>query len=270
MQYYLGIDAGSSYIKYVLVDMHENVTGRHILPRGADMNASCREGYRQLLETCQIDESDVKGVAATGYGRKQVGFCNKAITEITALAIGGFSIDRNAAVIIDIGGQDSKIVVMDDAGKVIDFAMNQKCSAGTGKFLEVTSGSLGVTVNELDILSQKADVVLSLSATCTVFAETEIISHIARGEKKENIIKALLVAVAGQIQGLFSQVNPGGSGKILFTGGVSQNQALKKELSIRLNHEIIVPRYSQYVGAYGAALYWKRINENKTNIQEPI
>jgi predicted CoA-substrate-specific enzyme activase len=270
MQYYLGIDAGSSYIKFTLVDMCENVAGRHIVPRGADINTSCREGYRQLLEIYQIGEPAIKGVAATGYGRKQVDFCDKAITEITALAIGGFSIDRDAVIIIDIGGQDSKIVVMDNAGKVVDFAMNQKCSAGTGKFLEVTSASLGVSVNELDTLSQKADAVLSLSAVCTVFAETEIISHIARGEKKENIIRALLAAVAGQVQGLFCQVNPGGSGKILFTGGVSQNQALKKELSTRLNREIIVPQHPQHVGAYGAALYWKRINENKTNVQESL
>jgi predicted CoA-substrate-specific enzyme activase len=264
MQYNLGIDAGSSYIKLVLIDRDENVIGRLLLPRGADINASCREGYSRLLEKCCIAESAVCGVVATGYGRKQVGFCDKAITEITALAMGGFRINPEAAVIIDVGGQDSKVVVMDETGKVVDFAMNQKCSAGTGKFLEVTSASLGITVGELDELSQKADKALSLSATCTVFAETEIISHIAKGEKKENIIKALIVAVASQIQGLFAQVSPGKNCKILYTGGVSQNQALRKELSARLNCDIIVPEYPQHVGAYGAALYWKRNSENQT------
>ncbi len=264
MNYYLGIDAGSSYIKLVLIDGDENIVGRHIVPRGADINASCREGYSRLLEKCRLDESAVCGIVATGYGRKQVSFCEKAITEITALAIGGFSIDSNAEIIIDIGGQDSKIIVMDSAGKVMDFAMNQKCSAGTGKFLEVTSASLGVTVDQMDVLSQKADAILSLSATCTVFAETEIISHIAKGEKKENIIKALIVAVASQIQGLFAQVSPGKDGKILYTGGVSQNQTLKKELSVRLNRDIVVPEHPQHIGAYGAALYWKRNKENQT------
>ena len=266
MNYYLGIDAGSSYIKLVLIDEDEKIVSRRLVPRSADINASCRSGYIELLETCRLAESSVCGVIATGYGRKQVDFAEKAITEITALALGGFKIDPGSEIIIDIGGQDSKVVLIDTAGKVVDFAMNQKCSAGTGKFLEVTSASLGVKIDELDRLSQKADKQLSLSSTCTVFAESEIISHLAKGEKKENIIKALFVAVAGQIQGLFAQVSSGGRGKILYVGGVSQSHALKNELSARLNRDMVVPEYPQHIGAYGAALYCKRSNEHQTNL----
>jgi predicted CoA-substrate-specific enzyme activase len=139
--------------------------------------------------------------------------------------------------------------------------MNQKCSAGTGKFLEVTSASLGIGVDELDGLSQKADKVLNLSSTCTVFAETEIISYIAMGEKKENIIKSLHSAISDQVIGLFRQVATGDKGKILFVGGVSLNKAMTRELSSRLNRELLIPEYPQHIGAYGAALCLKRKNE---------
>ena len=261
MKYYLGIDAGSSYIKLVLVNKSGNITGKSIIKRGADIGTSCRQSYDDLLSEFKITKDQIAGVIATGYGRKQVGFSNEVITEITALAIGGFAVDNEVRTIIDIGGQDSKVIAIDESGKVVDFAMNQKCSAGTGKFLEVTSASLGVKVDELDALSQKADKVLNLSSTCTVFAETEIISYIAMGEKKENIIKSLHSAISDQVIGLFRQAATADKGKILFVGGVSLNKAMTRELSTRLKRELLVPQYPQYIGAYGAALCLKRKNE---------
>jgi predicted CoA-substrate-specific enzyme activase len=261
MKYYLGIDAGSSYIKLALVGGAGDIQAKSIIKRGADIAASCGQGYTELLGESKIAKDKIAGVIATGYGRKQVGFCDEIITEITALAIGGFAIDNEVRTIIDIGGQDSKVIAIDESGRVVDFAMNQKCSAGTGKFLEVTSASLGVKVDELDRLSQQADKVLNLSSTCTVFAETEIISYIAMGEKKENIIKSLHSAISDQIIGLFRQVAGGDKGKILFVGGVSLNKAMTKELSARLNRELLVPQHTQYIGAFGAALCLKRKNE---------
>ena len=249
MKYYLGIDAGSSYIKLALIDTAGNMTAKSIIKRGADIGASCYQSYVDLLSEFKITKDHIAGVIATGYGRKQVSFAGEVITEITALAIGGFAVDNDVRTIIDIGGQDSKVIAIDESGRVIDFAMNQKCSAGTGKFLEVTSASLGVKVDELDGLSQKADKVLNLSSTCTVFAETEIISYIAMGEKKENIIKSLHSAISDQVIGLFRQVAAGDKGKILFVGGVSLNKAMTRELSSRLNRELLIPAVS--------SVYWR-------------
>jgi predicted CoA-substrate-specific enzyme activase len=240
------------------------MTAKSIIKRGADIGASCFQSYADLLSESKIAKGQIAGVIATGYGRKQVSFSDEVITEITALAIGGFAVDNGVRTIIDIGGQDSKVIAIDESGKVVDFAMNQKCSAGTGKFLEVTSASLGVKVDELDALSQKADKVLNLSSTCTVFAETEIISYIALGEKKENIIKSLHSAISDQVIGLFRQVAAGDKGKILFVGGVSLNKAMARELSSRLNRELLIPQHPQYIGAYGAALCLKRKKENRS------
>jgi len=264
MKYHLGIDAGSSYIKLALIDTAGNMTAKNIIKRGADIDASCRQSYADLLSEFKIAKDQIAGVIATGYGRKQVSFCDEVITEITALAIGGFAVDNGVRTIIDIGGQDSKVIAIDESGRVVDFVMNQKCSAGTGKFLEVTSASLGVKVDELDRLSQQADKVLNLSSTCTVFAETEIISYIAMGEKKENIIKSLHSAISDQVIGLFRQVAAGDKGKILFVGGVSLNKAMTRELSTRLNRELLVPQHTQYIGAYGAALCLKGKKDNRS------
>jgi predicted CoA-substrate-specific enzyme activase len=264
MKYYLGIDAGSSYIKSVLIDGADNTIAKNIIKRGADIGACCRQSYSNLLSEYSIEQNEIAGVIATGYGRKQVGFCDEVITEITALAVGGFSVDHKVRTIIDIGGQDSRVVSIDESGKVIDFVMNQKCSAGTGKFLEVTSASLGVKIEELGRLSLKSDRSLSLSSTCTVFAESEIISCIAGGEKKENIIKALHNSICGQILGLYSQVNSDYQGKTLFAGGVALNEGIVAELSSRLNCEVLVPDNPQFISAYGAALFLKRKSRSES------
>jgi predicted CoA-substrate-specific enzyme activase len=264
MKYYLGIDAGSSYIKLALIDAADNMIAKNIIKRGADVGACCRQSYSNLLSEHNIEQNEIAGVIATGYGRKQVSFCDEVITEITALAVGGFSIDRDVRTIIDIGGQDSRVVSLDDSGKVVDFVMNQKCSAGTGKFLEVTSASLGVKIEDLGQLSLKSDRPLSLSSTCTVFAESEIISCVARGEKKENIIRALHNTICSQITGLYFQVNSDYQGKTLFAGGVALNEGIVAELTRRLKCEVLVPDNPQFISAYGAALFLKRKRQGRS------
>lgn len=262
MTYHLGIDAGSSYLKLALIDESGALTARHILPRGSDIDAACRQGYDDILNQCGIEAESVEGIIATGYGRKQVSFCEMAITEITALAAGGFHADPDVRAIIDIGGQDSKVIALDAAGNVVDFVMNQKCSAGTGKFLEVTSASLGVSVEQLGPLSLKADKTLRLSSTCTVFAESEIISCVASGQTKENIIKALHNTIAAQTLGLFFQTSADPQGKILFAGGVALNKGMVAEISAKLGRTIIVPPHPQYLSAWGAALFLKAKQHN--------
>lgn len=261
MKFWLGIDAGSSYTKLVLVDSSQKPVARQIAPRGSNIEASCRDCMDQLLRDSGINLDQIEGIASTGYGRKQVSFANKAITEVTALSIGAFCLDQAIRTIIDVGGQDSKVIGLDESGNVVDFALNSKCAAGTGKFLEVTSASLGLALENLTILAKQADKSLCLSSTCTVFAESEIISHLAAGEKKENIIKALHTAVSSQILGLFHQVCSRSDGKILFTGGVALNEGIVSELQHRLNRDILVSESPQYVGAFGVAIYLKRLYE---------
>ena len=267
MNYYLGIDAGSSYIKLVLMDETETLASQDVVPRGADIDASCQACFDELMDRCQIDRSQIARITATGYGRKQVALCDDAITEIIAAAIGAYTIDSTVRCVIDIGGQDSKIIAVDPSGKVLDFVMNQKCSAGTGKFLEVTSASLGVPIEQLGLLSQKSNKVLKLTSTCTVFAESEIVSCIARGEKKEDIIRALHRTISGQVRGLLSQLNAFEEGTIAFVGGLALNVGMVDELSDTLKQKVFVPRHPQFVGARGAAIVAKRKMEANLALQ---
>jgi len=261
MKYYLGIDAGSSYIKLVLIDSQGKPVAKNVTDRSSDIDRSCRHCYDDLLSKSNIDKGQVSSIIAAGYGRKQVSFCDEIITEITAQSVGGFNLDNSVRSIIDIGGQDSKVISIDEKGKVVDFIMNQKCAAGTGKFLEVTSASLGVKVDQLGELSLQADKELYLTSTCTVFAESEIVSHIARGQKKENVIRALHRAISHQILGLYCQVSCASEGKTLFVGGVALNKGIFMELLDKLNQNVLVPKFPQFVGAYGAALFLKKMKE---------
>jgi predicted CoA-substrate-specific enzyme activase len=258
MNYHLGIDAGSSYIKLALVDDAERTVFRSVTPRGPDVDASCRACFADVLNHSEINKNQIRGIVATGYGRKQVTFSDDIITEITALAIGSRAIDRTVRCVIDIGGQDSKVVAVDESGRVLDFMMNHKCAAGTGRFLEVTSTSLGVPIEQLGPLSQESDKELRLSSTCTVFAESEIISCIARGEKKEDIIRALHRIISGQVRGLFSQLNSFAGGTIAFVGGLALNVGMVDELSTVLKQRLFIPPHPQFAGACGAAIFSQR------------
>ena len=262
MKYCLGIDAGSSYTKLVLIDPAGTVAARRIIPSREDINQTCLNCLDDILQDTGVHREDLEGIVATGYGRRQIRFADKVITEITALAAGAFREDIRIRTILDVGGQDSKAIALDKEGKVIDFALNSKCAAGTGRFLEVTSASLGLALEDLAPLSQKADKSLSLSSTCTVFAESEIISHLSAGEKKENIIKALHTVIVNKIIELLHQIGFDPGSKILFTGGVALDLAIVRELSGRLDCPITVPPYPQHIGAFGAAVYLKKLLEN--------
>jgi predicted CoA-substrate-specific enzyme activase len=265
MRYSAGIDAGSSYIKVVLVDEAATTTFQNVVPRGGDIEASCRACFDVILRRHGIARDQVRGITATGYGRKQVTFCNNVITEITALAVGSHALNKTIRCVVDIGGQDSKVIAIDSSGKVAGFVMNHKCSAGTGKFLEVTSASLGVPLEQLGPLSQTSKATLRLSSTCTVFAESEIISCIARGEKTQDIIRALHRAIAGQVRGLFAQLHSCCGGTIAFVGGLASDIGLVDELSDALRRRVLVPPSPQFVGARGAALLSQRADGDAAN-----
>jgi len=189
---------------------------------------------------------------STGYGRNSVDFADKAITEITCHAAGAYFQDPAVRSVIDIGGQDSKAISMDDAGRVNDFVMNDKCAAGTGRFLEVMARALEVDLDAFGEMSLKADTPAAISSLCTVFAESEVISLIARGEKRENIIAGIHESIGSRVLAMAKRV--GVTEPVMMTGGVAKNIGVVKALENRAGVSIKVSPNAQINGAIGAAL----------------
>lgn len=200
----VGIDSGSATTKAVLINCN-SIASQVVLPTAFDFLSAAEKAYRNVLTDAGVDEEDVNGVYATGYGRNSIKFANKAISEITAHALGVYYLYPDVNGIIDIGGQDSKVISMID-GKVADFLMNDKCAAGTGKFLEYTARALEVPIEEFGFLALGSKKPASITSMCTVFAESEAISLRARGFKKEDIAAGLIESVSRRVAVMARQV----------------------------------------------------------------
>lgn len=255
MLYYAGIDAGSCNIKAAVVSASGALAGTAVTPRGADIAASARACYGDALRAAGLGEGDVAAIVSTGYGRRQLPWCSAVLTDISSISAGCHRLAPGEKTIIDVGGQDSKVILSDKDGRAVDFVMNHKCSSGTGKFLEVTARSLGVGVEELSGLAAGSREALRLSSTCTVFAETEIISLLAEGKKKEDIVMALHHTISVQVSGLMRQLNIASGGTAYFVGGVAANASVVSALSALTGVKMIVPPHAQFMGAYGAAVH---------------
>ncbi len=189
----------------------------------------------------------------TGYGRNNLSLGNKSITEISCHAKGAFYLDNEIRTIIDIGGQDSKVIRLDENGDVINFTMNDKCAAGTGRFLEIMAKTLQLSPFEMSNAGLKYTENLTISSMCTVFAESEIVSLIAQNKSVNNIVHAINTSIASRITSLSKRVHP--SPKYMMTGGVAKNKGVVKALEEHLNAPIIVNEHAQICGALGAALF---------------
>jgi len=245
----IGIDVGSLSSKGVLFD--GQIKDWLIQPTGWSPKQAGGEVYRELLERNGFREAEITYVVGTGYGRISLDFIQKAVTEITCHAQGVHYLVPKGRTIIDIGGQDSKVININEQGKVLDFLMNDKCAAGTGRFLQVAANALGMEVEELSRVSPEAGLI-SISSMCTVFAESEIVSLLAQGEEKERIINGIHQAISRRIKGMLEKI--GKEEKIVFTGGVAKNSALKLFLEKEIGKELFVPPDPQIMGALGAAL----------------
>lgn len=255
-----GVDVGSLGTKTVIL-VDGEIAGFSILRTGLNTEENGLNGLETALENAGLQREDLKYIVATGYGRISAPYANKTVTEITCHAKGAHYLHPQTRTIIDMGGQDCKAIRLDESGNVTDFAMNDKCAAGTGRFLEVMANVFKVTLDELGPLSLKATEVLPVSSTCTVFAESETVSLLARGEKPENIIIGIHHAIANRVGGMFSRV--GVEGDVFFSGGVAKNTGMRKALEDALKVKIVEPeRDPQLVGAIGAAVIaqnsWKR------------
>ena len=261
---FAGVDIGSLGTKTVIL-VDGEIAGFSINRTGIDTEENGYNGLKTALENAGLKREDLKYIVATGYGRISAPYANKTVTEITCHAKGAHYLHPGTRTIIDMGGQDCKAIRLDENGNVTDFAMNDKCAAGTGRFLEVMANVLKVTLEELGPLSLRATEVLPVSSTCTVFAESETVSLLARGEKPENIIVGIHHAIANRISGMFSRV--GIESDVFFSGGVAKNVGMRKALEDTLKVTIVEPKKDpQLVGAIGAAVLaqnaWKKDNQN--------
>ena len=247
----IGIDVGSITTKAAVVIDGELKLSK-IGSTGYDAKKSAEMIFSQVLEHLKLKRNDVQGIVSTGYGRNSVSFADKAITEITCHAAGAFFINPEIRSVIDIGGQDSKVILLNDKGRVLDFAMNDKCAAGTGRFLEVMARALEVELEHFGAMSLKSKTPSQISSLCTVFAESEVISLIARGEKRENIVAGIHDAIGARVASMAKRVKI--VSPVMMTGGVAKNTGLVKALEKRLEQKIIIAESAQVVGAIGAAL----------------
>jgi len=242
----LGVDAGSTTCKVVAVDAAGRIVARRLEPASPRVD----EQAARLLAELRAEVGGDPPVGATGYGRRRV-VASRALTEITCHARGAFALLGRPGLLVDVGGQDTKVIRLGGGGEVLDFSMNDKCAAGTGRFLEVILGRLHVPFDEVEALVRRADRAVPVSSTCTVFAESEVISLVARGEPLEGIVKGLHTALASRV-GSLARV-PFGS-ELFMSGGVALNLAMVAALSEAFGREVRVVPEPQLVGALGAAL----------------
>jgi len=247
----VGIDVGSITTKAAVVE-DGNLISDRVMLTGYNAQDAGTKVYEDIIADLGIKASAVDKIIATGYGRKSVAIADKAVTEITCHAVGAHYLNPAVRSIIDIGGQDSKAIVVDENGGVMDFAMNDKCAAGTGRFLEVMARALEVDINDFGGVSLLADTPAKISSLCTVFAESEVISLISKGEKRENIIAGIHESIAARVVAMAGRI--GLSAPLMMTGGVAKNKGVVKALENKTGHGIEVSQKTQVTGAIGAAL----------------
>ena len=249
---YLGIDIGSSSSKAAILDKDKKLIAHAVVNKGTG-TSGIMEALEQAYAAAGISKNEIKYTVVTGYGRITYKDADKQITEISCHAKGVSFLAEGVGTIIDIGGQDAKVIRLREDGKIVNFVMNEKCAAGTGRFLEVIARVLGCPIDELSDLAEAATEEVSISSVCTVFAESEVISQLAMGESIENVAKGAHVAIAKRVSGMCNRV--GYAPKIVMTGGVALNKSILKDLSTELKQEVVASPYPQIAGAIGAAVF---------------
>lgn len=253
--------------KVVIINRDEKMCASVIYHTGAEHRRLANKVMEEALEQAGLSFDKISYVIATGYGRINIPFADRQITELTCHARGVASFFPSVRLAIDIGGQDAKGLKIND-GKLIDFAMSDKCAAGTGRFLEVIAGVLGLTVGDLGAISLKSTNKVPISSTCTVFAEQEVISGLSKGVPLEDIVAGLHDAIAGRVARMVRRlkVEP----DVVFTGGVAKNIGVVKALEEHLGCQVLVPEEPLLSGALGAALLGKELTAKAAAQGEPI
>lgn len=250
---YAGIDSGSTSTDVVIIDRDKNIIAQSILPTGAGAAAGADRALDEALAQAGLSRSDINATVTTGYGRTAVGLGDQSITEITCHAKGAYFLDPSVRTIIDIGGQDSKVIRLDENGNVTNFVMNDKCAAGTGRFLELMARTLELSLDDMSRLGLEWKEDVNISSMCTVFAESEVVSLIAENRTPADIIHGLNRSVATKTCALCRRV--GGEESYMMTGGVSKNRGVVTEIEKILGVKLHISDKAQLNGALGAALF---------------
>ena len=253
--------------KAVVIDVNGNICSHFIGPSGAEHRRLAKDVMREALNRANLSLNEISFVIATGYGRMNVPFADRHITELSCHAEGIISLFPGVRLAIDIGGQDAKGLKIRD-GKLIDFVMNDKCAAGTGRFLEVVAPTLGLKFEDLGSISLRSTHKVEISSTCTVFARQEVISHISRGVPVEDIVAGLHNAIATRVVRMVKRlkIEP----DVVFTGGVAKNIGVVRALEENLGCEVLVPEEPLLSGALGAALLGKKLTLAAMSRGEPF
>ena len=246
----LGIDVGSTTVKMIAINAAGEIVWNHL----EDVDPRVEKQVDSFLNKLQEETGSLEGVPliATGYGRNLVHQAVKKVTEITCHAKGVYRQLGHGGTLVDIGGQDSKAIVIGDQGQVVDFAMNDKCAAGTGRFLENTAARMRVPITEMGTVALSATEEVTISSTCTVFAESEIISMLAHGVEVEPILMGLHRSLIKRVVAMVRSV--GLVTPLLLSGGVVKNPAIRKVIEDEIKEQVFLPEHPQLMGAYGAAL----------------
>lgn len=253
MAYAAGVDVGSTQTKAVLIDEAKSIVGRALIDTGANVVIAAEQAFAKALQAANVEEEEVEYVIGTGYGRYRVTFGNAQVTEISCHGRGAVHMFPATRTVLDMGGQDTKAIRVKASGEIVDFCMNDKCAAGTGRFLGAASSALNIPLDQLGPTALRSERPVRISTTCTVFAESEVLSWLGRGKKIEDILQGVHQSIAARSIGLLRRV--GIEESVTFTGGVARNigmiEALQKGLGTRLN----VSEDSHFMGALGAALF---------------
>ncbi|MEN8148706.1 MAG: acyl-CoA dehydratase activase [Planctomycetota bacterium] len=247
---FCGVDLGASATKVVLVDGAGDALARVVRHSGIDYAATARECLADALAECESCRGSVRRTVSTGYGRRNVEFADATLTEIHCHAAGCHHLVPGAITVVDIGGQDNKVVRIEESGKRLDFKMNRKCAAGTGALIEEMAVRLGVELSEMETLAHRTNEAVRLSSFCTVFAKTEILAHLRQGVPVEQIVRGAYRSVINRVV----EMDPL-AGTVVMTGGVvAHHPTIADILAERLGREVVVPPWPQFTGALGAAL----------------
>ena len=250
--YTLGIDVGSTASKCIILKDGKEIVAKSLVAVGTGTSGPARS-ISEVLENAHMKKEDMAFTLATGYGRNSLeGIADKQMSELSCHAMGASFIWPNVHTVIDIGGQDSKVIRIDENGTVQSFVMNDKCAAGTGRFLEMMAKTMELSMEDMSRIGLKWRNETQISSMCTVFAESEVVSLIARNTPTADIIHGLNVSVANRTAGLVKRVH--GEGAYMMTGGVARNRGIVEALSGRIGEKIRVSEYAQLCGAIGAAL----------------
>lgn len=252
-RFYAGVDSGSATTDVVILNEERRIVADVILPTGAGAASGAERALDAAIKRAGLTRGDLAAVVTTGYGRETVGISDASVTEITCHAKGAHFLCPDARTVIDIGGQDSKVIRLDAEGNVETFVMNDKCAAGTGRFLEMMARTLQLSLEKMDELGLQWKNEVMISSMCTVFAESEVVSLVAENTPGEDIIHGLNMAVAAKTAALVRRLDA--QPAFIMTGGVARNQGVVRTLEEKLGARIVIPREAQLCGALGAALF---------------